>query len=72
MFSGVEQRIAGLAMDGFWREPPEAGHELFDMPNVLITPHITWVPFETRQRMIDEMANIVSDFICGIPRNVVN
>jgi glycerate dehydrogenase len=67
-----ENRIAGLAMDGFWREPPEPEHELFAMPNVIITPHITWAPLETRQWMIHEMASIIRDFFDGSPRNVVN
>lgn len=67
-----EGRIAGLAMDGFWREPPEAGHELFSMPNVIITPHITWAPLETRQWMIDEAASVIRDFFAGCPRNIVN
>ena len=67
-----ERRIAGLAMDGFWREPPEPDHKLFAMPNVMITPHITWAPLETRQWMIDEMAAVIRDFLGGSPRNVVN
>ena len=67
-----EGRIAGLAIDGFWREPPTANHELFEMRNVIITPHITWAPVETRQWMLNEVGSVIHDFITGSPRNIVN
>ena len=67
-----ENRIAGLALDGFWAEPPDKGHELFGYSNVLITPHVSWSPLETRQSMINEMASLIRDFKVGILRNVVN
>ena len=54
-----EHRIAGLALDGFWTEPPAKEHELFGYSNVLITPHVSWAPLETRQAMINEMASLI-------------
>jgi glycerate dehydrogenase len=67
-----ENRIAGLALDGFWTEPPSKEHELFGYSNVLITPHVSWAPLETRQSMINEMAALIRDYKAGTLRNVVN
>ncbi len=66
-----EKRIAGLAMDVFWVEPPPHHHELFDFTNVILTPHMSWSPFEIRQRMLDEIGGLIGDFSLGRPRNVV-
>lgn len=35
-----ERRIAAAGFDVFYEEPLPAGHELFDMPHVTLTPHI--------------------------------
>ncbi|WP_026197954.1 NAD(P)-dependent oxidoreductase [Sciscionella marina] len=32
--------LAGAGLDVFWQEPLPAGHPLFEMPNVTMTPHI--------------------------------
>jgi phosphoglycerate dehydrogenase-like enzyme len=34
-------RIAGAALDVFWEEPLNPAHQLWDLPNVIVLPHIS-------------------------------
>jgi phosphoglycerate dehydrogenase-like enzyme len=36
-----EQRIAGAAVDVFTQEPPPAGHPLYGVDNVIVSPHVS-------------------------------
>lgn len=65
-------KIAGAALDVQDPEPPEPTNPLFDMKNVILTPHIGWRRFESRQRLIQLMAKNIKSFIQGKPINVVN
>ncbi|MBU3181929.1 NAD(P)-dependent oxidoreductase [Clostridium psychrophilum] len=64
--------IAGAALDVQDPEPPKLTNPLFDMENVILTPHIGWRRFETRQRLIELMADNIKSFIKGKSINVVN
>ena len=64
--------IAGAALDVQDPEPPEITSPLFDMENVILTPHIGWKRFESRQRLIELIANNIESFMNGKPINVVN
>lgn len=65
-------KLAGAALDVQDPEPPELTNPLFDMDNVIMTPHIGWKPFEARQRLVNLLAGNIEAFIKGQPVNVVS
>ncbi len=64
--------IAGAGLDVQDPEPPALDNPLFDMDNVIMTPHIGWRRYESRQRLVNLMADNIKAFIDGAPVNVVN
>ena len=65
-------QIAGAGLDVQDPEPPAPDSPLYDMDNVILTPHVGWKRVETRQRLIDAVAENVEAFNAGKPRNVVS
>lgn len=66
------KKIAGAALDVQEQEPPKLDNPLFNMDNVILTPHIGWKCLESRQRLIELLAENIQSFIDGKPINVVN
>lgn len=64
--------IAGAALDVQEVEPPPESSPLYGLENVILTPHIGWKRVETRQRLMDIVANNVAKFLEGAPINVVS
>lgn len=64
-------RLAGAGLDVQETEPPVPGNPLYDMENVILTPHIGWKGLETRQRLVSILADNIRGFVCGHPINVV-
>ncbi|CAE8643896.1 unnamed protein product [Polarella glacialis] len=64
--------IAGAGLDVQDPEPPAEDSPLYTLDNVILTPHIGWRRLETRQRLMDMVAENVAAFLRGSPTNVVN
>lgn len=64
--------IAGAALDVLSMEPPPPDHPLIGIPQCIITPHIAWVSYEARRRMMQSTLENVIAFMQGAPINVVN
>ncbi|MBQ9797426.1 MAG: hydroxyacid dehydrogenase [Clostridia bacterium] len=63
-----EGSIAGLGVDVYSAEPLPKGHpfeSILHMPNVLLTPHMAWGGYETRVRLLGEIAKNIESFLQG-------
>ncbi len=64
--------IAGACIDALTLEPMRADCPLYKAPNCVITPHVAWAPKETRERLLEKVAENLSAWASGEPINVVN
>lgn len=67
-----KNKLAGAALDVLSQEPPMAGHPLIGLPNCIITPHIAWISFEARSRVMQTTFENVKAALDGHPKNIVN
>lgn len=68
-----ENWIAGAALDVFEQEPPIKDLPLFELDNLVITPHAAAMTEESLQRMALEVSDGVLKMLDGeIPYNLVN
>jgi len=65
-------KLAGAALDVVSTEPIRKDNPLLNAKNCVITPHISWAPKESRQRIMDCTVSNVKAFMDGNPVNVVN
>lgn len=64
--------IAGAGVDVLSTEPPKADNPLLGCENCIITPHIAWAGFETRERLLGVLKENIFAFLDGKPINTVN
>jgi D-3-phosphoglycerate dehydrogenase len=67
-------KLAGAGLDVFEQEPPPVGHSLFELPNVIIAPHVAGVTREAVDRMSEQTARNILSALDGEPirQNVIN
>ena len=67
-------KLAGAGLDVFEQEPPPVGHSLFELPNVIIAPHVAGVTHEAVERMSEQTARNILSVLDGEPirQNVIN
>ena len=65
-------KLGGAALDVVSTEPIRSDNPLLQAKNCIITPHISWAPKESRQRIMDVTAENVRAFLAGNPVHVVN
>ena len=63
---------AATGMDVVSTEPIHGDNPLLKAKNCIITPHISWAPKESRQRLMDIAVDNLEKFLAGNPQNVVN
>ena len=65
-------KIGAAGLDVVYTEPIKADNPLLKAKNCIITPHISWAPKESRQRIMDCAVANVKAYQEGAPINVVN
>ena len=70
----VSGKLAGAGLDVFEQEPPPKGHSLFELPNVIMAPHMAGVTREAVDRMSEQTARNLLSALDGEPirQNVIN
>lgn len=55
--------IAGAGLDVLCEEPPHEVNPLLKLDNCIITPHIAWTSYEARKRLIQIVAENISEYL---------
>lgn len=71
-FSLNNDIIAAAGLDVVAVEPMLESNPLRTAKNCFITPHIAWAPKQTRERLINIVAQNLKAFIKNSPQNIVN
>ena len=65
-------KVYAAGLDVIEKEPISSDNPLLTAPHCFITPHISWLPKESRQRIVDITVQNISAFLEGHPVHVVN
>ena len=70
------KKILGAGLDVFEKEPPDENHPLFNLDNVILSPHNAALTIECRKRMAVESAENIAFFLIDNKKlnlnNIVN
>ncbi len=58
-------KVSAYAADVLSSEPPKKNNPLIGLKNCILTPHIAWIPKETRQLLIDSCIANQESFLTG-------
>jgi phosphoglycerate dehydrogenase-like enzyme len=62
-----DRRLAGAAIDVFAEEPPPAGHPLYALDNVVVSPHVSGFLPSYDDRCAELFAENLRRFLSGAP-----
>lgn len=65
-------KVYACGVDVLQMEPPAPDNLLIKAKNSIVTPHISWAPKESRQRLMELAIDNLSAFLENKPQNVVN
>lgn len=65
-------KVYAAGLDVVSSEPIKSDNPLLKARNCIITPHISWAPRESRQRLMEIAINNLNMYIGGKPMNIVN
>ena len=65
-------KMGAAGLDVVYTEPIRGDNPLLKAKNCVITPHISWAPKESRQRIMDCAVATAKAYLAGEPVNVVN
>ena len=67
------KKIAGAGLDVLEEEPPSVHNMLlsYQSEKLIVTPHIAWASRQSRQRLVNEIAENIRAYHIGSPRNLV-
>ena len=65
-------KVYAAGLDTVSTEPIKADNPLLKAKNCIITPHISWAPKESRQRLMNIAIDNVKAFLELSPKNIVN
>jgi phosphoglycerate dehydrogenase-like enzyme len=63
----AERRLAGAAVDVFAQEPPPPGHPLYELDNVILSPHVSGFLPSYDDRCTDLFAENLRRYLAGEP-----
>lgn len=65
-------KVYAAGLDVVSTEPIKEDNPLLSAKNCIITPHISWAPKESRQRLMNIAVENLECYISGTPQNIVN